>query len=247
MRDGKVGTGKGCCCAGCCCRNNQIDPAYTTQEACEDCTSTSTCFEEIFLDNQDQPCPDGWFGSGGFCSRIRTVESCAECSGFCENSTTGPCGKWINSGCDSGPCTSGEHYCDCQCKQTPCQDFYLSGTATNCRGQTCQWGPRIATPGACAPDEDGLMAFALLAVPIGDCGPQDADGGSECWPCPGGSTSCDEQDPQIITMFGALILVYARVTCTCDYFESAVFDSYIIQNATRFASATCTITQGPCE
>jgi hypothetical protein len=117
--------GPGCACvdgqcvpAGNCCINNACDPSYTTQEACEECTTTYTCYEELFQEDPEQPCPEGWSGGYGYCSRTTTVASCAECLGSsCYEQKTGPCGKFVDKCEDISECTEVEHYCDCQCRK----------------------------------------------------------------------------------------------------------------------------------
>lgn len=62
MRDGKIGTGQGCCCdqPGCsrCIRNGERDCAHKTEESCEECVRTYAC-EETRQTECDGDCPEG--------------------------------------------------------------------------------------------------------------------------------------------------------------------------------------------
>jgi len=66
LRDGKVGTGQGCCCdSGCprCVRGGVWDCRYTTQESCEKCDRTYSCYEKVQT-QCDGDCPEGTTPAG---------------------------------------------------------------------------------------------------------------------------------------------------------------------------------------
>jgi len=122
LQNGALATGQACCCGGgCCCVNNTPNPEITTRAECEACVSTFYCTETMWLDDWEQPCPEGWSGGYGYCSRTTTVASCAECpSGFgnsCYEQKTGVCGKFVSKCEDVSECTEVEHHCDCQCRK----------------------------------------------------------------------------------------------------------------------------------
>lgn len=87
--DGQCVEGARCCLPSCTCTNQ-----YSTQLECEQCDTVNTCYEYLYPENPEDPCPSGWSGGGGFCSRITTVESCSQCAGYCDSYTIGPCGSW---------------------------------------------------------------------------------------------------------------------------------------------------------
>jgi hypothetical protein len=95
--------GEGCVCVdgqcvgerGCCCINGEAVQGFSEQE-CEACNTTYTCFEFMQLEDPSQPCPEGWQPGGeGFCLRSTVVESCEQCAGTCLTQQTGNCGTWI--------------------------------------------------------------------------------------------------------------------------------------------------------
>lgn len=107
IESNKLATSEQCCCAppatGACCINGACDPTYTTQEECEACETVNNCTEYLFLEDPEEPCPEGWTPDGfGGCSRVTNPASCEECGGFCEPTQTGPCGDWIeNTDCNA--------------------------------------------------------------------------------------------------------------------------------------------------
>ena len=136
VRAGALGTEQACCCkkcegpcdeenpcpegcacvdgecvdAGACCLpDGTCSTEYDTQEECEDCTETNYCTEELYLDDPEAPCPEGWLGDGGFCYRDTTPATCEECNGDCHAEQDGVCGEWQEDGCpeqiECGDCT----------------------------------------------------------------------------------------------------------------------------------------------
>jgi len=67
LQNGALATGQACCCGGggCCCVNNTPNPEITTRAECEACVSTFYCTETMWLDDWEQPCPEGWSGGYG--------------------------------------------------------------------------------------------------------------------------------------------------------------------------------------
>ena len=113
LRDGKLGTGQGCCCGGgACCLPDGTCTSGGTQEECEACETVNTCTEYLFLEDPDQPCPEGWQGGGGFCQRTTNPASCEECAGDCWPQQQGPCGIWIpdSSRCEIQPLCEGQQF-----------------------------------------------------------------------------------------------------------------------------------------
>lgn len=89
---------------GVCCIDGACDSTYTTQESCELCETVNVCTEYLFLEDPEQPCPEGWQGSGGFCQRTTNPASCEECAGECWSQQVGPCGKWLtDADCNASP------------------------------------------------------------------------------------------------------------------------------------------------
>jgi hypothetical protein len=135
IQNGALASGAGCCCGGgpcdpatcpngtecqppcvcvdgecvqapgACCINGSCDLSYATQEECESCETVNQCYEYLYLEDPEQPCPEGWQGGGGWCSRSTTPESCGDCQGECYPQQIGPCGKWIpdSTSCDESP------------------------------------------------------------------------------------------------------------------------------------------------
>lgn len=98
LRNGALATGQACCCPSdpCCCADGQHVP-YTTQAECEECGTLNTCYESLYLEDPEAPCPEGWLGGGGYCERQTSPASCSECSGYCTSTQTGPCGTFYPS------------------------------------------------------------------------------------------------------------------------------------------------------
>jgi len=129
VRNGTLGTGQACCCGGVCCLpDGTCSTQYVTQQQCEECTSTSTCQEYVFLQNPEDSCPEGFTPDGwGGCSRTSIVASCQQCAGYCTTETSGTCGRWIGTAsCDPYPCCTGnctqDYECttDCKCDDGSC-------------------------------------------------------------------------------------------------------------------------------
>lgn len=145
LRSGALGTGQGCCCGGgggvCCLPGGTCSTEYATQAECEECGQVNTCYEEMFLEDPEQPCPEGWQGSGGYCFRTTSPASCDDCAGFCTSEQSGPCGVWKSGKeCDPTPCCVGScetsadcaEGCDCPCLGVKSEEFViLRGSAAN--------------------------------------------------------------------------------------------------------------------
>lgn len=97
FRDGKVGTGPGCCCCKRCLRGGEWDCRYTTELTCEDCVGTLTC-SESFQTNCDGTCPEGTTPSPplSFEGRIDQDYCWYPAYGFFVTATVG-CGKIISA------------------------------------------------------------------------------------------------------------------------------------------------------
>ena len=84
LRDGKVGTGQGCCCkqdCSRCIRNGEWDCQYTTKETCEDCTRTYTC-DEARQTECDGDCPDGFTPGDPMTVQVEPTPGCGGWNGY---------------------------------------------------------------------------------------------------------------------------------------------------------------------
>jgi len=84
LRDGKVGTGQGCCCkqdCSRCIRNGEWDCQYTTQESCEDCTRTYTC-DEARQTECDGDCPEGFTPGNPVTVEVQPTAGCGGWNGY---------------------------------------------------------------------------------------------------------------------------------------------------------------------
>lgn len=163
---GKLATSDACCCGqcsgpcettadcatGCVCVDGQCVPGgacclsggacsaeYTDQTSCEECVTTYTCEEYLELANPEDPCPEGWLGSGGFCYRTTSPASCEDCAGYCSSQETGACGTWVPGGdCASSPCcASGE---DCPTYDPACPSMPMACCDNACAPYSCYPG-----------------------------------------------------------------------------------------------------------
>lgn len=138
VRNGTLGTGRGCCCGGetgvCCLNNGSCTTEYGTRQECEECVPENTCYEYMFLENPEDPCPEGWTGSGGYCERTTTPQSCDDCDGYCLEQIVGPCGHWkAGKVCEDAPCCVGPcetasdcaESCECPCIGEKTEEFAI--------------------------------------------------------------------------------------------------------------------------
>lgn len=181
VRNGALGTGQACCCGGgvCCLPDGTCSTEYVTQAQCEECESTSTCQEYVFLENPEDQCPEGFTPDGfGGCSRTTVVASCAECPGYCTTVTSGTCGQWVSQQtCDPYPCCTGactqDYECTEQCKcddgacvwECECTSAAAWMPIGSSFSDNCETQPFIE---ALAANGFSNVAVEVVAIPIGN-------------------------------------------------------------------------------
>lgn len=164
LQNGALATGAACCCNKCsgpcpngvsdcapgcacvngecvspCCINGALDSSYTSQESCEDCTTTNTCSEYMYLEDPEASCPEGWTSDGwGGCSRTTNPASCESCSGYCYSEQSGPCGVWLTGDIleRTNPCAPCDNSCIGVCELPPQELYYEDVNTLNVDAKT---------------------------------------------------------------------------------------------------------------